>query len=444
MKNLKRLSPLLCALALVIVLFSCSKDNTDPQEDPPADQNVPTCSFTDPSNNSTYEIGDVITITAEASDEDGSISKVDFFFGSENIGTDDSHPYTMTYNTENTSAGTHIIKAIATDNDGKTKESTLTVSLTEATGLEVISVSQTVSENQTWETGKIYKIRGNTDIAATVTIEPGCIIKMKGYVRVLTDGKILANGTSENPILFTSNNKNIGGDNNSATPEPYDWKYFSLYSTGNVFNYCIFEYGDETMKDYNKDLTYTITNCVFREGYNGLKLSRVPSADTKIENNRFYSNYSPVSIIPNIDMGNTNMFTNEDGSLKNKNQCISFVRLTSTIKSDVTLEETEVAYYTYFTFAITDNTTFTLAENVVFKMGSAFGGGSIIVENGSSFVMNPNSYMTSYLDNDKLGNSCDNIAGASPGSEDWDGIKENGTWTPNMPNVLYSKYSSSK
>lgn len=445
MKKMKKLSQLFGAFVLIMVLFSCSKDDTNPP-DPQAEQNGPTCSFSSPTNNSTYEIGDVIAITVEAADEDGSITKVDIFFDSELIGTDDSHPYAMAYNTENASAGTHIIKAIATDNDGKTKESTLSVSITEPGGLEVISMSQSITEDQTWLNGKIYKLSTDTDIKAVITIEPGCIIKVRGKLRIKEGGKIIASGTADNPIRFTSKNKNIGGDNNSAMPEQGDWDYFAIFTSGNIFDYCIFEYGYETIETWENDLNNIFDHCTFRYNWYGIKIERRPGEDMVFTNNRFYTNNYPMSITPLLKIGTTNTFTNEAGTEKNTHQCIDFVTVGFqggiTLEQDVTLEETEIAFHSSFSFQIEENSSFTLAENVVLKIGNMYSIPLIKVNSGSSFVMESNSYVTSYFDDDKLGDSAN--SDQEPATGDWLGIEENGSYTPNMPNVLYSEHSSAK
>lgn len=57
----------------------------------------------------------LVTITAVSSDPDGTISKVEFFNGSNKIGEDLASPYSITWNA---AKGTHIITAKATDNQG--------------------------------------------------------------------------------------------------------------------------------------------------------------------------------------------------------------------------------------------------------------------------------------------------------------------------------------
>lgn len=83
--------------------------------------NAPTVSITSPANNSSFTAPAGITLTANASDADGTISKVEFFNGSTSLGTVTTAPYTVSWN--NVSAGSYSVTAIATDNAGATTTS---------------------------------------------------------------------------------------------------------------------------------------------------------------------------------------------------------------------------------------------------------------------------------------------------------------------------------
>ncbi len=77
----------------------------------------PTVSITAPSNNSTFAIGAQVDITAVASDPDGTVTQVEFFVDGTSIGVDVISPYTATYT--GVTAGSHVLIAKATDNDGQ-------------------------------------------------------------------------------------------------------------------------------------------------------------------------------------------------------------------------------------------------------------------------------------------------------------------------------------
>jgi len=79
-------------------------------------QNVaPTVSLTAPVDNSTFTEGKPVTISANASDFDGTVTKVDFYQGTTLISSATTAPYTATWNPV---AGNYVITAKATDNGG--------------------------------------------------------------------------------------------------------------------------------------------------------------------------------------------------------------------------------------------------------------------------------------------------------------------------------------
>jgi hypothetical protein len=82
----------------------------------PAANVLPTVSLTSPLNNSTFNAPATINITANASDADGTISKVEFFNGATLLGSDLTAPYSFSWT--NVAAGTYRITAKATDNGG--------------------------------------------------------------------------------------------------------------------------------------------------------------------------------------------------------------------------------------------------------------------------------------------------------------------------------------
>jgi len=75
--------------------------------------NAPTVTITSPANNSTFNEGTVVSITANAQDSDGSVSNVEFFVDGQSIGSASASPYSINYTAI---AGTHLLTAVATDN----------------------------------------------------------------------------------------------------------------------------------------------------------------------------------------------------------------------------------------------------------------------------------------------------------------------------------------
>ena len=99
----------LMAIALLFSgISSCKKDV--------APNVAPTVSITSPADNSSFATPASITITATATDADGSISKVEFYNGATLIGTSTTSPYSFTWT--GAAAGPYSITAKATDNSG--------------------------------------------------------------------------------------------------------------------------------------------------------------------------------------------------------------------------------------------------------------------------------------------------------------------------------------
>ena len=81
---------------------------------------APSVSLITPTDKSTYTEGKPVTITANASDFDGTIAKVDFYEGTTLISSDNIAPYSITWSP---APGNYIITAIATDNGNATSTS---------------------------------------------------------------------------------------------------------------------------------------------------------------------------------------------------------------------------------------------------------------------------------------------------------------------------------
>ncbi|MGI4832063.1 MAG: Ig-like domain-containing protein [Janthinobacterium lividum] len=82
---------------------------------------APTVQLLQPAANSTYS--GTINLSANASDDDGAVSKVGFYVDNVLVGTDTSAPYEAPWLTTSVAPGTHVAKAIATDDNGATATS---------------------------------------------------------------------------------------------------------------------------------------------------------------------------------------------------------------------------------------------------------------------------------------------------------------------------------
>ncbi len=107
---------------------------------------------------------------------------------------------------------------------------------------------------------------------ATLTIKPGCVIKFAPNTELYagyssTAGAIVANGTADSTILFTSN---------ATSPSPGDWYNVGLYEHAmntSSFSYCIFEYGGGNTSwpggFHAQGITHVkLSNCIIRNSGN--------------------------------------------------------------------------------------------------------------------------------------------------------------------------------
>ncbi|HTI38813.1 MAG TPA: Ig-like domain-containing protein [Vicinamibacterales bacterium] len=75
---------------------------------------APSVALTSPASGATFTAPATVSLSANASDRDGTVARVDFYNGSALIGTASSSPYTVTW--KNVPAGTYSVTAVATDN----------------------------------------------------------------------------------------------------------------------------------------------------------------------------------------------------------------------------------------------------------------------------------------------------------------------------------------
>jgi hypothetical protein len=108
-------------------------------------------------------------------------------------------------------AGAGSVELTVTDQEGQTDDATAVVSVAEEE--TTIRIVDNITEDTTWETGKIYILGGRiaVEAGATLTIEEGVIVKGEAgtganatALLVARDATLNANGTAENPIIFTS------------------------------------------------------------------------------------------------------------------------------------------------------------------------------------------------------------------------------------------------
>ena len=146
-----------------------------------------------------------------------------------------------------------------------------------------------ISANTTWSGNILVNCDINVLSGKTLTIQPGTKIIMTGHYRIRNYGRILAQGTSTQPIDIYAWNHSEG------------WKgfYFSNVVTANdtsKFEYCNIEYANNTSSGgafyINQSHKTIIRNCIIannKAGYGGA----------------FYLNYTKAKLIGNLIVNNT-------------------------------------------------------------------------------------------------------------------------------------------
>ncbi|MFB9076800.1 right-handed parallel beta-helix repeat-containing protein [Flavobacterium procerum] len=135
-----------------------------------------------------------------------------------------------------------------------------------------------------WKKGNTYRVTGNIIVPAgqTLTIEEGVEIKFDGYYSLTVNGTLLANGTADKYIKFTSN---------STSPTNKDWNQIVINGISEM-DYCIVEYGkaknDDNIGILNVTGNLTLTNSIVRNSEQSA-ISIRNAGVIIVENNKIYN-----------------------------------------------------------------------------------------------------------------------------------------------------------
>ncbi len=191
----------------------------------------PTVALTSPANNASYTEPATITINADATDADGTITNVEFYRGATLIGSDNTAPYSV--NWANAAAGNYTISAKATDNSGFFTISSLrniVVNIDNSAGFCGTLANGDYSYRVEYVNGQVVIVfhpLGATigSSSALVFVREGATGGYPGYnmTPVGADFKFTKTIASGIPlsIYFTYNVPGFGDKNSSATPHSY-------------------------------------------------------------------------------------------------------------------------------------------------------------------------------------------------------------------------------
>jgi len=144
-----------------------------------------------------------------------------------------------------------------------------------------------IKQDTTWSGTVILRGQNVVRRGCTLTILPGTVIKFAwvdedkdgvGDGELTVEGRLIAKGSKEQPILFTSAQEK---------PAMKDWTFVQIsVSRDSLVENCIFEYAFSGLQVHYS--TATIRDTLFRHNFEGIRFS---TTDILIEHNDLVANY---------------------------------------------------------------------------------------------------------------------------------------------------------
>ena len=319
------------------------------------------------------------------------------------------------------------------------------------------SVAGALSVDLSQQASLPLRLVGDLDVAtdATLTLSAGTIVKaVGGGLDLDVEGRLIAAGTPDQPIVFTSTHDDrFGGDTlgdgDATAPSPGDWGqiYFQAGSTGNVLDHSVVAYGGAV------NITGTLANV-------RADTDQVEITDTTLEHSRQYGLYAlgafdladttvHASVFSGVFFDNltgSNSFTFDGNSFTDNGghavfldldgvagqitargntasgNAVNGVSIQGSTSGDLGLdwsEQADLAIRLHTDFTVSSGTTLTLSPGVILK--PAGGGIDLQVAGSLSAVGTADQpiVVTSISDDSQGGDTNGDGADSSPAPGDW-------------------------
>lgn len=362
-------------------------------------------------------------------------------------------------------AGLYFTACTSTDDDGGMPED----QEEPVAYCDVIEVSGTINEPTVWEEGFVYVIDGSDlSVRSVLTIEPGAIIKIRNAsISIYEEGKILAEGTANKRIVFTSlaDDRFCGdtnGDGNATQAEKGDWVELDLHGTiGSVFKYVDIFYAGQNNAgnthavhiDWAQSAEFTFENCriahtFYQPGSSSYAFygsSHMKDASvSKFTNNALYDNGRPIYFNTFYQLNPSNIFHNPENPTMTNSQNGIFLSIWGSDGNNgqsVNWDNTEVPYVSNSPSVtqVHSSATISIKPGVIVKFINT---GSGLQSSNGSVILDPNAILTSYKDDAHGGDTNGDGNITTPATGDWEGFRYTdggtGSYWINGPNILYA------
>lgn len=459
---MKKIFPLLLAGSLMLFSNSCKKESSRGCTDPAATNYNMNAEVDDSSCIYSCTLGTAQITHAYCGYENGTI-KVSMSHATAPISYHWSGTLPNSDSVGGLSVGTYQVTA--TDVHGCSVSASYVINSVK----QVVTVGASIDVATTWDSCYIYYVPSTfPGLNATLTIKAGTIVKFgaqKGMLVNAASGRLIVNGSSAAPVIFTSAKDDsyggdTNGDGNATSAQKGDWQFITLgTSSNNSLDYCKILYAGYGTANLERALNMgdgadnSFTNSVIAHTAGGtnqtfaaLDMSACPQSSVAT-GNTFFDNGHPVIIGISTDFDDSNVFHNPDNSGETNAANGIFVDCmhAQDQATNMTWSATEVAFvlggWSGNSWSFDAGKILTLGSDVVIKFARyTTPGFSILLPSGDTQIGNHDGsgvQFTSYGDDSVKG---DTNGDGSSTPELWGGISYPGINWYAWSNIYYAEH----